>query len=79
MSRAEISTLVTDTNILLLLIGYQCLEFQNATGPRRGQTLAAIRGRSDNLPPERFDDLWQVFQWPNGESLRSTWSRKHMD
>jgi rRNA-processing protein FCF1 len=62
MFRAEFSTLVIDTNILLLVLGYQCLESEKTVPLRRAEVLGDIRGRGDNLSPERFDDLWQVFR-----------------
>jgi len=53
--------LVIDTNVLLLLIGYQCSQLEN-TGPlERTRVLNKIRGR-DDISPDRFDDLWQLFQ-----------------
>ena len=61
MANSDLSTVVIDTNILLLLLGYQCLEFDNTMGPTRARALSDIQGRGDNLSPERFNDLWELF------------------
>jgi|GEM_PF-2582128 len=53
--------LVIDTNVLLLLIGYQCLVMTSAGGPERLRVLSQIRGRDDKLPVESFDHLWKLF------------------
>ncbi len=53
--------LVIDTNVLLLLIGYQCLAMTSADGPERLRVLSKIRGRDDKLPVENFDHLWKLF------------------
>jgi len=50
-----------DTNLLLLLLGYQCLRFENAPALERTRVLTEIRGRDDGISPERFDDLWNLF------------------
>src|SRR5882757_8908730 len=54
--------LAVDTNILLLLLGYQCLLSQDAKPLERSRVLTEIRGRDDAISPERFDDLWGLFQ-----------------
>jgi rRNA-processing protein FCF1 len=54
--------LVIDTNLLLLLLGYQCLLLESAKARERNRVLAQICGRADNLSPERFDDLWNLFR-----------------
>jgi len=54
-------SLAIDTNIMLVLLGYQCLLSKNAPSRERARVLAEIRGRADGLSPERFDDLWQLF------------------
>lgn len=53
--------LAIDTNLLLLLLGYQCLLFENASPKARTRVLTEIRGRDDSISPERFDDLWNLF------------------
>lgn len=60
--------IAVDTNVFLLLLGYQCLLLDRATGLQRSQVLGDLRGRSDTVPPERFDDLWQLFMSP-GERI----------
>jgi rRNA-processing protein FCF1 len=54
--------LAIDTNLLLVLLGYRCLLFQGAKPIERGRVLTEIRGRDDNVSPERFDDLWDLFR-----------------
>ena len=54
--------LAIDTNLLLLLVGYQCLLFENASALERARVLTEIRGRDDGISPDRFDDLWNLFQ-----------------
>ena len=53
-------SLAIDTSLFLLVVTYKCLASGNARD--RVRILTDIRGRSDNLPPERFDDLWHVFE-----------------
>jgi rRNA-processing protein FCF1 len=53
--------LVIDTNILLLLLGYQCSQFENLGAPARRRILEEIRGRGA-VSPEWFDELWLFFQ-----------------
>jgi rRNA-processing protein FCF1 len=53
--------LVIDTNILLLLIGYQCLLLTGANGPERLRVLSKIRARDDTMRAENFDHLWKLF------------------
>jgi predicted nucleic acid-binding protein len=55
-----LSRLAFDTNPFLLLVTHKCLESKNAR--ERVRILTDIRGQSDNLPPERFADLWYVFE-----------------
>ena len=47
-------SLAIDTSLFLLVVTYRCLASGNARD--RVRILTDIRGRSDNLPPERFDD-----------------------
>jgi hypothetical protein len=54
--------LAIDTNLFLPLLGYQCLQFDNAKPLERVRILTSIRGRSDGMSPERFDDLWKLFR-----------------
>jgi hypothetical protein len=54
--------LAIDTNLLLLLLGYQCLLLENTKALERARVLTDIRGRSDHISPERFDDLWRLFR-----------------
>ncbi len=54
--------LVIDTNILLLLIGYQHSVTENHDDPTRDSMLYEIWGRGHDLPRERFDDLWNLFK-----------------
>jgi rRNA-processing protein FCF1 len=53
--------LAIDTNLLLILIGDQCLRLDNARSQERTRVLTKIRGRDDDMSPERFDDLWNLF------------------
>ena len=53
--------LAIDTTLLLLLLGYLCLLFENRSSKERVQVLNEIRGRGDNISPERFADLWNLF------------------
>lgn len=55
-------SIVIDTSLLLLLLGYQCLEMERGRPADRVNKLSAIRGRDDNLPSDCFDDLWELFQ-----------------
>jgi hypothetical protein len=55
-------TLVIDTNILLLLVGYQCSLIESAVPLERSRLLSDIRRRPDAVSPERFTDLWQLFK-----------------
>jgi predicted nucleic acid-binding protein len=55
------AVLVIDTNVLLVLLGYQCLQLDNARGLERERVLNEIRGREDVISPARFDDLWNLF------------------
>jgi hypothetical protein len=54
--------MVIDTTLLLLLLGYQCLLFEQAEPLVRTRVLAEIRGRDDRISPERFDGLWNLFR-----------------
>lgn len=54
--------LVIDTNILLLLIGYECSRLEKLGSLERRRVLEEIRGRGDLVSPERFDDLWRLVQ-----------------
>jgi hypothetical protein len=54
--------LVIDTNILVLLIGYQCSLLGKMGSQERIRVLNEIRGRNDRESPQRFDDLWQLFR-----------------
>jgi rRNA-processing protein FCF1 len=54
--------LAIDTNVLLLLIGYQCLLLTRANGHERLRVLNDIRGQSDRVPAQNFDDLWALFR-----------------
>lgn len=53
--------LAIDANLILLLLGYQCLLFQKAKSLDPVRILREIRGRDDGILPERFDDLWSLF------------------
>lgn len=53
--------LVVDTNLLLLVVGYQCLQLEKAQAFERTRVLTEIRGRDDGISPDRFDDLWNLF------------------
>jgi rRNA-processing protein FCF1 len=53
--------LVIDTNILLLLIGYECSRLDKQGALERSRVLNDIRGR-DRVSPDRFDGLWRVFE-----------------
>ncbi len=53
--------LAIDTNLLLLLLAYQCLLLDNARPQARTRVLNKIRGRGDDMSPQRFDDLWSLF------------------
>jgi rRNA-processing protein FCF1 len=53
--------LVIDTNILLLLIGYDYSFSDHLNGPARSRLLNTIHGTGDLVSPDRFDDLWQFF------------------
>jgi hypothetical protein len=53
--------LAIDTNLLLLLLGYQRLRLENAPPLVRARVLTEIRGRNDRISPETFDDLWNLF------------------
>jgi predicted nucleic acid-binding protein len=55
-------SIAIDTSLLLLVVGYQCLETERAKPHDRVDELSAIRGRDDNLSPARFDDLWKLFR-----------------
>ena len=46
----------------MLLLGYQCLQLENARPLERSRVLNEIRGRDGAISPDRFDDLWNVFQ-----------------
>jgi hypothetical protein len=59
---AQPVSLAVDTNLLLLLLGYQCLLFEKTVPLQRARVLKEIRGRDDNISPERFDSLWHLFQ-----------------
>lgn len=54
--------LAIDTNILLLLIGYQCLLLSHASGQERLRVLNGIRGQGERLPAQNFDHLWALFR-----------------
>ena len=54
-------TLVIDTNILLLLIGYACSRLDKQSALERSRILNDIRGR-DRVSPDGFDNLWRVFE-----------------
>jgi hypothetical protein len=54
--------IVIDTTLLLLLLGYQCLLFEQAEPLERIRVLTEIRGRDDRISPERFDGLWDLFR-----------------
>ena len=51
-----------DTNLLILVLADVRLRQQRTFGTPRLKLLTDERGRDDALPPERFDDLWQVFE-----------------
>jgi rRNA-processing protein FCF1 len=59
---SALPTLVLDTNVLLLLIGYECSRLEALGDLDRRRVLEEIRGRGDRVSPERFDDLWRLFQ-----------------
>jgi hypothetical protein len=71
--------LVLDTNILLLLIGYQWALNQKLDVSDRTDQLEELRGRDPRLPPELFERLWNRFK-SNGKRLitqhvvAETWS-----
>lgn len=52
--------LAIDTNLFLLLLGYQCLLLENASPLERNRVLYEIRGRSDRIYPKTFDDFWSL-------------------
>src|SRR5260370_7274711 len=54
--------LVVDSSLLLLVVGYQCLQLEKAQALERARVLTQIRGRDDDISPERFDDLWHLFR-----------------
>ena len=55
------SSLVIDANVLSLLVVYHYCIGAKINPRDRINILVGIRGRDDNLPPERFGDLWQLF------------------
>jgi rRNA-processing protein FCF1 len=56
-------TLVIDTNILLLLIGYEYSFSDRLDGPARSRLLNDIHGKGEHVSPDRFDDLWEFFNF----------------
>jgi rRNA-processing protein FCF1 len=54
--------LAIDTNVFVLLLAYQYLTFENSPALARARILDKIRGRGDDVPPDRYDDLWQVLR-----------------
>ncbi|MGA3096609.1 MAG: hypothetical protein ABSF25_09170 [Bryobacteraceae bacterium] len=58
------SRLAIDANVLSLLVVYHHCLCANVPALERGRILDEVRGRDgrDSLPPDRFDDLWQVFE-----------------
>jgi hypothetical protein len=53
--------LVIDTNVLLLMIGYQYSLLKKSDALQRSQLLYELRSRDRDILPERFDALWQLF------------------
>ena len=53
------AVLVIDTNILLVLLGYQCLE--NASALERERILREVLDSGGPVSGRQFDDLWQLF------------------
>lgn len=54
--------LAVDTNLLLLILAYQCLLLDKATPLERARVLIEIRARDDLVSSEGFDDLWRLFR-----------------
>lgn len=54
--------LAIDTNVFVLLLAYQCLTSEDSPAPARARVLDDVRGRGDGLLPDRYDELWQIFQ-----------------
>jgi predicted nucleic acid-binding protein len=54
--------LAIDTNVFVLLLAYQYLTFENSPALARARILDDIRGRGDDLLPDRYDELWQIFR-----------------
>ena len=55
------SALAIDTNILLVLLGYQCLLFESASALERERILSEVLGSGRPVSGEQFDGLWQLF------------------
>ena len=55
------SALAIDTNILLVLLGYQCLLFERASPLKRERILKEVLGSGGPVSGEQFDGLWQLF------------------
>ena len=53
--------LAIDTNILLVLLGYQCLQFENASALQRERILREVLGSGGPVSGEQFDGLWRLF------------------
>jgi rRNA-processing protein FCF1 len=56
------TTIVIDTNLLLVVLADEHLESTGTTGPARFSRLRDAWGQGHSLPDERFKDLQQVFR-----------------